>query len=84
MHYIDGVNVGENPNPVEFERKSTVIIGQRPGRGLFWQGMIDEVRIYGRPLTEAEVVQNMNAKGLSVESAGKLAETWGNIKFHAR
>jgi len=81
VHYIDGVNVGDNPAPVEFDEKSKVVMGQRPGRGLFWDGMIDEVRIYGRPLSEKEVKQNFRAEGLSVESAGKLAETWGNIKF---
>jgi len=42
--------------------------------------MLDEVRIYGRPLSEEEIQQNMGAEGLSVEFADKLPETWGNIK----
>jgi hypothetical protein len=84
IHYIDGENVGTNPNPVEFERKSTVVIGQRPGRGLLWEGKLDEIRVYGRPLSENEIRQNMEAKGLSVEAAAKLPEIWGRIKNQAR
>ena len=84
VHYIDGIKAGANPNPVEFDDNSKVVIGQRLGRGLFWDGIIDEARVYGRALSEAEVVQNMKATGLSVERADKLAETWGNIKLQAR
>ena len=84
IHYIDGENVGTNPNPVEFERKSTVVIGQRPGRGLLWEGKLDEIRVYGRPLSENEIRQNMEAKGLSVQAAAKLPEIWGRIKYQAR
>ncbi len=43
--------------------------------------MIDEVRIYDRPLNEEEVAQNMAAEGLAVgKPADKLIETWGKIK----
>ena len=83
-HYIDGIKVGANTNPVEFDDKSKVVIGQRLGRGLFWEGIIDEARVYGRPLSEEEVVQNMEARGLAVEPAHKLAETWGRIKLQPR
>ena len=83
-HYIDGIKVGANTNPVKFQEKSKVILGQRQGRGLWWEGLLDEVRVYGRPLSEGEVKQNMEAEGLSVEPADKLAEIWGNIKSHTR
>jgi len=43
-------------------------------------GMLDEVRLYERALTEAEVLQNYAAQGLSVDTAGKLSLTWGEIK----
>jgi hypothetical protein len=42
--------------------------------------MVDEVRIYDRPLSEEEILQNMEAEGMSVEPADKLVETWGKIK----
>jgi len=52
IHYIDGVNVGENPNAVVFDVMSKVTIGKRPGTQWWWPGMVDEMRIYGRTLSE--------------------------------
>ena len=45
-------------------------------------GVIDEVAIYDRALTPNEIVQNQNASlGItSVDPAGKLSSTWGEIK----
>jgi len=50
--------------------------------GEYFVGMIDEVRIYNRALSKDEANINYNAKSnsLAVESAGKLAVTWGGIK----
>ena len=48
------------------------------------KGMIDEVRLYDRALSEKEVSNNLNAEGLAVEAAGKLSLTWGQIKAAAR
>ena len=45
----------------------------------FFHGIIDEVRIYNRPLTDAEVLQNFKI-GLSVEPAQKLPMVWGALK----
>ena len=47
------------------------------------KGMLDEVRLYDRALSEKEVVNNMEAEGLAVEPAGKLSLTWGQIKAAA-
>lgn len=44
------------------------------------KGMIDEVRLYDRALSEKEVSNNLKAEGLAVEAAGKLSLTWGQIK----
>ena len=44
------------------------------------KGMIDEVRLYDRALSEKEVSNNLEAEGLAVEPAGKLSLTWGRIK----
>jgi len=48
-----------------------------------FNGFIDEVRVYNRGLSEAEVQQNYVVKSnlLAVEPAGKLTTTWSNIKL---
>jgi len=50
--------------------------------GRFLNGMIDEVRIYDRILTEKEVTQNFKIKSnkLAVDPADKVATTWGYLK----
>jgi len=40
--------------------------------------MIDEVIVYNRALTEAEIKRDM--EGLSVDLGHKTAVTWGSIK----
>jgi hypothetical protein len=45
------------------------------------KGKLDEVRLYEKALSEAEVLQNYEAEGLlSVNPGGKLSLTWGEIK----
>ena len=59
-----------------------VYLGAGDNRGeaeKFFNGIIDEVRIYNRPLTEDEVAQNFEI-GLSVEATKKLPVVWGNLK----
>ena len=49
----------------------------------WFNGMIDEVSIYNKALSEAEIKRNFDAIGLELavtNSAGKLALTWGKIK----
>ena len=60
----------------------SVYLGAGNNRGeaeAFFNGIIDEVRIYNRPLTEDEVTQNFEI-GLSVEAAEKLPVVWGTLK----
>ena len=61
-----------------------IFIGAGNNRGAVsrnFPGLIDEVRIYNRPLTEDEVTQNFESKiGLSVEATKKLPVVWGNLK----
>jgi hypothetical protein len=59
-------------------------IGSWDGGGREWQGIFDEVVILNIALTEGDVQSLMN-NGIesiitSVESAGKLTTTWGDIK----
>lgn len=47
----------------------------------FFDGTLDEVAIYNRALSEAEVRQNYDGiEGTAVASAGKLAITWAAVK----
>jgi len=41
---------------------------------------VDEVSIYDRPLSGAEVKQNLKSSGWAVNPANKLSVTWGDIK----
>ena len=61
-----------------------VYIGAANNRGKverFFPGVIDEVRIYDRPLTADEVTRNFESKiGLSVQAAEKLPIVWAALK----
>ena len=61
-----------------------VYIGAANNRGKVerhFPGLIDEVRIYDRPLTADEVTQNFESKiGMSVQAAEKLSVVWGALK----
>ena len=57
---------------------ASVRIGEATRR--YFEGLIDEVGIYDRALTEDEVERNFNAKGLDVSPQKKLAIAWGKIK----
>lgn len=47
----------------------------------FFEGVIDEVRIYNRPLSEEELIQNYESDvGLGVELVDKLPIVWGELK----
>jgi hypothetical protein len=49
------------------------------GADRHFKGIIDEVMIYGRALTEDEILK-LATSGLTVASAGKLSTAWGKIK----
>ena len=47
----------------------------------FFNGIIDEVRIYDRTLTEAEIMRNyQSTTGLAVDRTDKLPTVWGALK----
>jgi len=57
------------------------IDGRVDGEFGFFEGVIDEVGVYDRVLSDADVKQNADsATGLAVEPSGKLAVTWGDLK----
>ena len=62
--------------------REPVYLGAGNNRGeaeAFFNGIIDEVRIYNRPLTTEEVTQNFEI-GLLVEATEKLPILWGTLK----
>jgi len=56
-------------------------MGARKAGGLPFSGLLDELRLYNRGLSQAEIEKNRDAVGLAIEPAGKLALTWGTIKM---
>jgi hypothetical protein len=83
--YVDGELVKED---VAMEGdlggdKTNWFLAQNGGNkaGEYLIGAMDEVRIYNRALTEEEVKQNFESKGMAaVDSKSKLATAWGMIK----
>ena len=61
-----------------------VYLGAGNNRGRaegFFNGIIDEVRIYDRPLTAAEIIRNyQSTTGLAVDHTDKLPTVWGALK----
>ena len=47
----------------------------------YFEGVIDEISVYNRALSAAEVKKNKLAKGLTVKPRGKLALVWGGVKL---
>ncbi|MDE0086033.1 MAG: LamG domain-containing protein [Candidatus Poribacteria bacterium] len=58
---------------------ASVRIGKTTRR--YFEGLIDEVGIYNRVLTDNEIERNFNSKGLAVSPQEKLAIAWGQIKI---
>ena len=87
--YINGVpDALEVKQPFTFGvNDESLIMGcDFPGGDEYFDGVMDEVFIYSRALTEAEISQVMAGGGsvLSVGPSGKLGVTWGLIKNSVR
>jgi hypothetical protein len=59
-----------------------LLVGAHPSQARYFQGIIDEICVYDRPLTRDEIRGNIAVSGAAVESSGKLATTWGKMKRH--
>lgn len=55
------------------------IVGSWDGNQRY-SGLIDEVMVWDRALTEAEIKQTMNGLAAAVDATGKLATTWARVK----
>jgi len=78
--YLNGVETEKMSMPAINSSNDPLLIGQDGWVNVF-DGVVDEVRIYNKPLTEAEVKQNYKSRlRFAVEPAGKLGITWAAIK----
>jgi len=50
------------------------------GGARWFKGMMDEVLIYGRSLTEGDITALITQAPAAIESLNKLATTWGSLK----
>ena len=86
--YLDGkpVEANEDTTTGEIANAADLYIGARkPGNTITYKGMLDEIAIYNRVLTEDEIKQAANGrlpetKGVAVAPLDKLATTWGSVK----
>jgi len=86
--YINGI-----PDTLEVDQAFTfgtntdsLILGcDFPGGDEYFDGVMDEVLIFSRALTEAEILKVMaGGAAVSVNPSGKLGVTWGMIKNFVR
>ncbi len=76
--YVDNELIGEvNDTSQDINSGQSIWIGEHLNR--FYKGLIDEVKVWNRPLTAAELDHSGQVPS-SVDAVGKLTTTWGNIK----
>ena len=83
--YIEGQEIGNiaQPGPTTDSAGQKAGIGNSPVDARQFHGLMDEVRVWSRALTEAEIQEQMELGAddlLAVEPQGKLAITWGALK----
>lgn len=80
--YVNGELIGTDisgPAPVNM---TALMIGREKGDRYF-SGVLDEVRIYNRVLSEDEIQQNYAVKSntMALNPSGRLATCWGELKL---
>lgn len=87
-YWLNGENVGEFPgqNPLPGAADTAaVLVGKTHEGNREFLGLIDEVRIWNRALSEGEILEEMDIGNIAltaVEPHEKLATTWGTLKSH--
>jgi hypothetical protein len=85
--YINGKLDGtfDHPNPIK-ATNANFYVGVDPGGGdEFFNGVVDEVAVFHKSLSEKEINQLMEGfekAGAAVSPARKLTTAWGRIKSH--
>ncbi|MCY4403376.1 MAG: LamG domain-containing protein [Candidatus Poribacteria bacterium] len=76
--YVDGELINEvDDKTLDINSGQSIWVGEHLNR--FYKGLIDEVKVWNRPLTENELQQS-GQQPSSVDAVGKLTTTWGIIK----
>ena len=84
--YLNGLLADEDetvvaPAPaVDMDQRLLTIGNMGVGSPHQFGGILDEVRVYNRALTDAEIGQNYEAIAAAVSPLGNLSSTWGNLK----
>lgn len=81
--YIDGVldSQANHPDQEIPTNESQLWIGElHRGRGWNYGGLVDELGIWSRVLSEEEIKQTMAGLSFAVDPQEKLTTTWGDIK----
>lgn len=81
--YVNGVLSGSSTRPGKVTATANPVEIGRWGGGSYFVGIIDEVRIWNRVLSEEEIERQMNTgkEGLwTVQPLSKLTTTWSKIK----
>lgn len=76
--YVNGTLIDEvDDNTQDINSGQSIWIGEHLSR--FYKGLIDEVKVWNRPLSADELEQS-GQQPAPVDAARKLATTWGTIK----
>jgi hypothetical protein len=79
--YVNGVlQVSAKDETGDITSDAPMYFGDRFAGERAFEGRLDEVALYSRALSDDEINQNMNAKGMTVTTADRVAITWGRIK----
>ena len=81
--YINGEQKAEDKDKSLYKGTAgNTMVGSWGATGQKFNGLIDEVMVWDRALTEAEIEQSMEPGAAAVDPNAKLATTWANVKEH--
>ena len=79
--YINGKSVSEDKDKSVYKGTSgDTMVGSWGQNGQKFNGLIDEVMVWGRALSEADIESSMEPSAADVDPLGKLATTWARVK----
>lgn len=79
--YVNGDQVADDAGKSAYlGTAGDTMIGSWGGTGQKFNGAIDEVQVWDRALSEAEIQESMGNIATAVDTFGKLTTTWGSLK----